>query len=226
MKILVVEDYAPLRKSVERGLSEAGYAVEVAADGEDGLWALREGDYDAVVLDIMLPKMDGLTILRKLRAEGSPTPVLVLTAKDSLEDRVHGLNLGADDYLVKPFAFEELLARIRSLVRRRYEKRSPILRVGDLEIDTKARKVRRGRSHVPLSAREFAILEFLALRAGQVVTRSEIWEHVYDFASEPNSNTIDVYVGYLRRKLEHGGLPRLIHTRRGLGYELSEPESS
>jgi len=224
VKVLVVEDYAPLRRSVARGLREAGYAVDTAGDGEEGLWLARTGDYDAVVLDLMLPGLDGLTVLRRLRDEGVGAAVLILTAKDAVPDRVRGLDTGADDYLVKPFAFEELLARVRALVRRRYEAASPVVRVADLEVDTVRRTVRRAGRTLALTAREYQILELLALRAGQVVTRSEMWEHLYGFDAEPDSNVLDVYIARLRRRLEAGGRPRLIHTRRGLGYVLGESE--
>ncbi len=224
MRILVVEDYTPLRHSLTRGLREAGYAVDAVADGEHGLAYIEAGAYDLIVLDIMLPVIDGLTLLRSLRAKRRPDRVLLLTAKDSVTDRVGGLDLGADDYLVKPFAFEELLARVRVLVRRGYDKSSPTIRIADLEIDTAARRVRRGSRDVELTAREYSILEFLAHRAGHVVTRDEIWESIYDFESEHGSNVVDVYVGYLRRKLELAGEPRLIRTRRGLGYVLDGEE--
>ena len=220
MKVLLVEDYKPVRTSVAQGLREAGFAVDATGDGEEGLWFARTGEYDAVVLDLMLPGTDGLTILRCLRGEANPVPVLVLTARDTVRDRVRGLDLGADDYLVKPFAFDELLARVRALVRRKYEKASPVLRVGDLEIDPALGTARRGGRVLDLTAREYAILEFLAHRAGRVVSRSDIWEHVYDFNAEPNSNVIDVYVARLRRRLEAGGRSRIIHTRRGQGDVL------
>jgi DNA-binding response OmpR family regulator len=220
MRVLLVEDYEPLRRSVSQGLREAGYAVDTTGDGEEGLWFARSNDYDAIILDIMLPGIDGLAILRKLRQAGRSTPVLLLTARDTVEDRVTGLDLGADDYLVKPFAFAELLARVRALLRRRYDAASPVLTVQDLEIDTARRTVRRGGREIELTAREYALLEFLILRAGQVVSRSDIWEHVYDFNSSAESNVVDVYIGYLRRKIERPGLPRLIHTRRGQGYIL------
>jgi len=222
MKVLLVEDYVPLRKSVARGLQEAGFAVDATGDGEEGLWYARSGDYDVIVLDLMLPKVDGLTILRRLREREDPVPVLILTARDTVPDRVRGLDLGADDYLVKPFAFEEFLARVRALVRRKYETRSPSVQVGDLTVDTSRRTARRGGRTIELTPREYALLELLALRAGQVVSRTEIWEHLYDFAAEPGSNVIDVYIGHLRKRLEAGGRPRLIHTRRGLGYVLDE----
>jgi DNA-binding response OmpR family regulator len=169
-----------------------------------------------------------LTILRRLRASGSCASVLIITARDQVHDRVDGLDLGADDYLVKPFAFDELLARLRALIRRRYQAVTNLIRVGDLELDGAARIVRRAGRVVSLSAREFALLEYLALRRGQVVTRDEIWEHVYDFAAERSSNVVDVYVGYLRRKLGdgEGAAARLIHTHRGLGYSLGLPEGA
>ncbi|HUU85405.1 MAG TPA: response regulator transcription factor [Phycisphaerae bacterium] len=222
MRLLVIEDYEPLRKSLSQGLREAGFAVDSSADGEEGLWYAKSNDYDVILLDIMLPRVDGLTILKHLRKIGDRVPVLLLTARDTLEDRVSGLNLGADDYLVKPFAFEELLARVRALLRRKYDRADPVLRVRDLELDTAARTVSRGGHPVELTAREYALLEFLALRAGQVVSRTDIWEHLYEFHASAESNVVDVYVGYLRKKLERPDLPRLIHTRRGQGYMLGE----
>ena len=185
-------------------------------------WHAQSNEYDVIVLDLMLPKLDGLSLLRRLRQKDNRTCVLILTARDGAEDRVRGLDLGADDYLVKPFVFAELLARVRAMVRRRYEARSPVIRVADLELDTAARSVRRGGQSVELGAREYALLEFLAVRAGQVVTRTDIWEHVYDFHSTPESNVVDVCIGHLRRKIERDGSPRLIQTRRGHGYVLGE----
>jgi DNA-binding response OmpR family regulator len=224
MRVLVVEDHELLRDSLATGLREAGFAVDTADDGETGLWHARSGAFDAVVLDLMLPKMSGLDLLKALRKTDPKTPVLVLTAKDTTDDRVRGLDSGADDYLVKPFAFPELLARVRALVRRRYDAKSPTLRVEDLEIDTLTRSARRGGESVPLSAREFALLEFLALRANQVVSRTDIAEHLYESDSDPDSNVVDVFVAHLRRKLERPGLPKLIHTRRGHGYLLGKGE--
>lgn len=220
MRILVVEDYQPLQKSLEQGLREAGYAVDVTGDGEEGLWYATGSDYDVIVLDLMLPGMDGLSILRELRAEGRKTHVLILTARDALEDRVKGLDLGADDYLVKPFAFEELLARIRALIRRAYRaKRSEIV-VEDLRIEPATQRVSRAGRAILLTAREYALLEYLALRVGEVVSRMEIWEHIYEFSSSATSNVVDVYIGYLRKKLDSEGQPPLIHTVRGRGYLL------
>lgn len=220
MKVLVVEDYAPVRSAVAQGLRENGFAVDVAGDGEEGLWYARSSDYDVIVLDLMLPRLDGLTLLQRLRQAGSQSSVLILTAKDRLEDRVTGLNTGADDYLVKPFGFDELLARVRALVRRRYARENPLIRIGNLEIDTTARQVRLAGEVVELTAREYALLEYLASRAGQLVSRTEIWEHVYEFNSSSQSNVVDVYISYLRRKLERPDTPQLIHTRRGQGYML------
>lgn len=224
MRVLVVEDFPPLRLSIARGLREAGFAVDAVADGDEGLAFAETGTYDVILLDVMLPRMDGFTILGRLRAQRCPSRVLMLTARDALQDRLTGLDGGADDYVVKPFAFEELLARIRALIRRRYEQSAPVVHVGDLEIDTVGRVVRRAGRPIELTAREHGILEVLAAHPGRVVSREQIEERVYDFASERGSNVVDVYIGYLRRKLEQDGGSRLIHTRRGLGYVLAEAE--
>jgi DNA-binding response OmpR family regulator len=220
MRVLVVEDYPPLRDALAEGLRDAGFAVDVAADGETGLWHASTGDYDAIVLDVMLPKVDGLTVLRRLRNAGRNTHVLILTARDATADRVKGLDLGADDYLVKPFEFAELLARVRALVRRKYEAKNPVIRIRDVEVDTTSKTVRRAGRRVDLSPREYALLELLALRRGNVVTRTDIWEHVYEFHSAAESNVVDVLIGHIRRKLDAPGQPKLIHTRRGYGYIL------
>src|SRR3954469_2069123 len=222
MKLLVIEDFPLLRKSIADGLREAGFAVDDTGDGEEGAWYATSGQYDVIILELMLPKIDGLTILKRLRAEASQAHVLILTAKDTTEDRINGLTLGADDYLVKPFVFEELLARVRALVRRKYEAKSPVIQVGDMEIDTTQRLVRRAGERIELSRREYALLELLAARVGQVVTRESIWESIYEFDSEADSNVVDVFIGHLRKKIEREGLPRLIHTRRGHGYVLGE----
>jgi DNA-binding response OmpR family regulator len=222
MRILVVEDFTPIRTALVKGLTEAGFAVDAAANGEDGLWHARSGEHDVIVLDLMLPKIDGLTILRELRKAKSPAHVLVLTAKDTTEDRVKGLELGADDYLVKPFAFAELLARVKALVRRKYETKTNVIKVADLEVDISTRLVKRAGRVIDLSGREYALLEYLALNANRVVSRLDIWQHMYDFNASLESNVVDAFVRLLRRKIERRGLPRLLHTRRGLGYMLSE----
>ena len=222
MKLLVIEDYAPLRQSLVQGLTEAGFAVDATGDGEEGLWYARDGGYDVIVLDLMLPGRDGLSILRQLRHEENRSPVLILTAKDTVEDRVDGLDAGADDYLIKPFAFEELLARVRALLRRKYEVGTNEVHIAGLCIDLRGRRVTWVGEVVDLTAREFAILEVMALRVGEVVSRTEISEHVYGFDAEPTSNAIDVFIAQLRRKIESPDRPRLIHTRRGMGYVLQE----
>jgi len=220
MRILIIEDYEPLRRSTALGLREAGFAVDETGDGEEGSWYATSNPYDVIILDLMLPKVDGLTVLKRLREKGSEASVLVLTARDGLEDRVQGLNLGADDYLTKPFAFDELLARVRALTRRAYQHKSPLVTVGDLVVDTAAKTVSRAGKRVELTAREYALLEYLASRTGQTVSRAELWEHCYDFQAEAGSNVIDVYIGYLRRKIEKAGMTKLIHTKRGQGYVL------
>lgn len=224
MRVLVIEDYDRLRSSLVRGLRENGYAVDQAADGEEGLASASSSLYDVIILDLMLPKRDGFEVLRELRKQGVTSRILVLTARENVRDRVRGLDLGADDYLVKPFSFEELMARVRSLQRRAYAQVSAVIRVDDLEIDTAARTARRAGEPLDLTAREYGILEFLAARKGEVVTREEISTRIYDLGMDRNSNIVDVYVGYIRKKLERGGRSRLIHTRRGFGYLLA-PDS-
>ncbi|MCK4291691.1 MAG: response regulator transcription factor [Planctomycetes bacterium] len=220
MRLLVIEDYRPLQQSLTKGLREAGFAVDTTRDGAEGLWYATGSEYDVIILDLMLPGIDGLEILRKLRAKGLKSHVLILTAKDTLEDRVTGLDLGADDYLVKPFAFQELLARVRALLRRRYREKNPRIKVKDLRIDLTTQRVWRGRQEIQLTPREYALLEYLAMRAGQTVSRTDIWEHLYEFSSSASSNVVDVYIGYLRRKIERPDRSRLIHTVRGRGYLL------
>jgi DNA-binding response OmpR family regulator len=220
MKLLLVDDYLPLRKSISKGLREAGYAVDVAADGENALWFAMSGEYDVIVLDLVLPVLDGLSVLRKLRLK-EPTPhVLIISAKDAVNDRVRGLDAGADDYLVKPFAFEELLSRIRALMRRKYAQKAHTIRIEGLEIDTTSQRVWRGEEEISLTLREYALLEYLAMRQGETISRSDIWEHLYDFADTSTSNVVDVYVGYLRKKIDLLGEPSLIRTVRGRGYAL------
>lgn len=220
MRLLVIEDYTPLRRSLVRGLTEAGFAVDATGDGKEGLWYAQDACYDAVVLDLMLPGLDGLSILQRMREAGKTSPVLILTAKDGVPDRVRGLNLGADDYLAKPFAFEELLARLHALVRRKYDKTTTMIDAGGLTLDLNARTAAWDAEPVVLTAKEFGILEVLALQIGRVVSRTEIADHLYGFDAEPNSNAIDVHIAQLRRKLETDGRPRRVHTRRGMGYIL------
>jgi len=220
MRLLLIEDYRPLQQSLTKGLREAGFAVDTTGDGQEGLWYATSNDYDVIILDLMLPGIDGLEILKKLRSEGRKSHVLILTAKDTLQDRVTGLDLGADDYLVKPFAFEELLARVRALIRRSYRSKNPRIKVQDLLIDLTTQRVWRGQEEIYLTPREYALLEYLAIRAGQTVSRTDIWEHLYEFDSSASSNVADVYIGYLRRKIERPGKPPLIRTVRGRGYIL------
>jgi heavy metal response regulator len=220
VRVLVVEDEVRVRSFVERGLREAGFAVDGAGDGEEGLRLALVNPYDAIVLDLMLPKKDGLAVLRELRAAGRATPVLVLTARDEVDDKVRGLNAGADDYLPKPFAFAELLARVRALLRRGTARPS-LLEIGDLRVDILARKAERSGQRLDLTPKEFALLEYLARHAGEVVTRTMISEHVWDMNFDSFSNVIDVYIRYLRRKIDEPFEQKLIHTRRGVGYVLS-----
>jgi DNA-binding response OmpR family regulator len=223
VRILLVEDSKLLQRSVGTALKKAGYAVDVTGDGAEGLWYAESNQYDVIVLDLMLPGMDGLTVLRKLRAQGKDTHVLVLTAKDTVPDRVHGLQSGADDYLVKPFALEELLARVQALCRRGYGRKSSRLRIGDLEIDMAARTVTRAGAAIDLTAREYRLLEYLALRRGEVVSRSEIEEHIYSDSVDPLSNVVDSAICTLRRKITPPGGAPLIATKRGLGYVMDVP---
>jgi len=220
MRLLVIEDYRPLQQSLAKGLREAGFAVDTTRDGREGLWYAMSNEYDVIILDLMLPGVDGLEILKKIRTQGRKSHVMILTAKDTLQDRVTGLDLGADDYLVKPFAFKELLARVRALLRRSYRQKSPRIRVKDMQIDLTTQRVWRGRDEIQLTPREYALLEYLAMRAGQTISRTDIWEHIYDFNSSASSNVVDVYIGYLRKKIERPNKPRLIKTVRGRGYVL------
>lgn len=221
MRVLVVEDSARLRQTISTWLRRNGFAVDATGDGQEGLFWAENTDYDVIVLDILLPKLDGLTVLQRLRQRGRPTHVLLLTAKDTVADRVRGLELGADDYLVKPFALEELLARVKALCRRAYGTKATRLVIGDLEIDTAARKVTRAGQPIALQPREYALLEYLARRQGHIVTRAEIEEHIYGGEVELASNAVDSAICSLRQKLAAANPAPLIHTRRGLGYELS-----
>ena len=220
MRLLVVEDEPNISGFLNQGLGEAGYAVDVAHDGEDGLAYANVSEYDAIVLDIMLPKKDGLTLLRELRDLGNYTPVLMLTARDALEDRVHGLDVGADDYLVKPFAFPELLARLRALLRRPPLQSDTTLAIGSLELDLARREVTRDGLPIDLSPREFSLLEYLMRHPNQVLTRTQIAEHIWSFDYFGGSNVVDVYIGYLRRKIGSVDGKQLIHTVRGVGYRM------
>ena len=220
MRLLIIEDYRPLQQSLTKGLREAGFAVDTTRDGQEGLWYAMGNEYDVIILDLMLPGMDGLEILKKIRTQGRKSHVLILTAKDTVQDRVTGLDLGADDYLVKPFAFEELLARVHALLRRSYRQKNPRIKIKDLQIDLPTQRIWRGKQKIALTPREYALLEYLAMRAGETVSRTDIWEHVYEFKSAASSNVVDVYIGYLRRKIERPNKPRLIQTVRGRGYVL------
>jgi DNA-binding response OmpR family regulator len=220
VRVLLVEDTPQLLKALRQGLEEEGFAVDVATDGEEADVKCRSTSYDVIVLDIMLPKVDGLTLLKRWRGAGINTHVLMLTAKTTPPDKVTGLDAGADDYLAKPCDMEEFFARIRALVRRGHQQKDPVLRCYDLEIDTAARTVRRSGRPIHLTPREYALLEFLAFHRGKVVTRSMIWEHLYDEYDENTSNVVDVYIRYLRNKVDKGFEPPLILTRWGEGYML------
>ena len=215
MRLLVIEDEPDLLAVLAKALREEGYAVDEAADGEAGLYKASAWDYDAVVLDVMLPKLDGCGVIKKLRSTKA-TPVLMLTARDAVPDRVRGLDAGADDYLVKPFELSELLARVRALVRRGAGKATAELKAGEVRIDTRTRTVFRAGAEVPLTAREYAILEYLALRRGELVTKSDLYDHIFDETDDTMSNLIEVHVSHLRKKLGAD----VIQTRRGMGYVL------
>ena len=225
MRILVVDDERAVRESLRRALELEGYGVELAADGGEAFDRLESGadDPDAVVLDVLMPEVDGLEVCRSLRRAGSRLPILMLTARAEVENRVEGLDAGADDYITKPFALEELLARLRALLRRTSDGSGEMLRFEDLELDPKTRDVRRGGEPIELTRTEFALLELFLLNPRQVLTRSLIFERVWGYDFGATSNSLDVYIGYLRRKTEAGGRPRLIQTVRGVGYALREP---
>jgi two-component system, OmpR family, response regulator MprA len=223
VRVLVVDDERAVRDSLRRALELEGYDVELAADGEEALERLAQnGEPDAVVLDILMPRMDGLEVCRRLRREGHRLPVLMLTARDEVENRVAGLDAGADDYVTKPFALEELLARLRALLRRTTSGSGEVLRFADLELDPKTREVRRAGEPIELTRTEFSLLELFLLNPRQVLTRSVIFERVWGYDFGFSSNSLDVYIGYLRRKTEAGERPRLIQTVRGVGYALRE----
>ncbi len=222
MRVLVIEDEPRVASAIGRGLRNHGYAVDISADGVDALSMATEYDYDAIILDLMIPSMGGVELCTKLRSRGRWAPVLMLTARGSVQDRIRGLDAGADDYMVKPFAFGELLARLRSLTRGRKGERPAVLKVADIVLDPARHLVQRDGNEVELSPREFALLEFLMHHAGEVVTRTEILEHVWDYGYDGVSNVVNVYVGHLRKKLEAPFGRPLIHTIRGVGYLLEQ----
>jgi heavy metal response regulator len=218
----LVEDDEHIVDFLKRGLKEEGYVVDIAYNGEDGLYLAENEGFDLIILDILLPKLDGFELCRRLRAKGNLTPILMLTAKDEIEDRVHGLDIGADDYLVKPFAFEELLARIRALLRRQKSIESSVLKIGDLTLNLLTREVKRGGKSIELTTREFELLKFLMYHPGQVLTRTQIAEHVWSYDFDYFSNIVDVYIRYLREKIDDPFEHKLIHTVRGAGYKIQE----
>jgi heavy metal response regulator len=224
MRVLIVEDEPKMAAFLKQGLEEQRYAVDVAHNGEDGLhWALNF-PYDIILLDLMLPGLDGLELCRVLRDRHIQTPILMLTARDTVDDRVAGLDYGADDYLVKPFAFRELLARLRALSRRDTRHNSAVLQVGDLVLDTVTHTARRGDKQIELSTKEYGLLEFLMLHPNQVLSRTVIAEHLWNYDYSPESNVVDVYIRYLRRKIDDGYEDKYIRTIRGTGYQLADPD--
>ena len=224
MKILVVDDERAVRESLRRALELEGYEIELAGDGNEALYRLESSEEpDAMILDVLMPGVDGLEVCRRIRGTGSKLPVLMLTARTEVEDRVAGLDAGADDYVTKPFALEELLARVRALLRRATDEDGDVLRFADLELDPGTREVRRGERQIELTRTEFSLLELFLQNPRRVLTRSVIFERVWGYDFGFGSNSLDVYIGYLRRKTEAAGEPRLIHTVRGVGYALREP---
>lgn len=222
MRLLIAEDEKNLNKILAQQLRDNGYSVDACFDGEDALDHIRMTDYDGVILDIMMPKLDGLEVLKKMRADRIDTPVLFLTARDSVADRVEGLDLGADDYLTKPFAFEELLARVRVLIRKKSGNKTNIYTLADLTLDTQSREVKRGDTPISLSSKEFAILEYMIMNKNVVLSRDNLERHIWSYDYEGSSNMIDVYIRYLRKKIDEKFEPKLIHTVRGVGYVLKE----
>lgn len=218
MRILVAEDERSLNRIINKQLTAAGYSVDSCFDGAEAYDCLSMTEYDLAVLDVMMPALDGFELVRRLRAGGNSTPVIFLTARDEIEDRVFGLDIGADDYLVKPFAFDELLARIRVVLRKHSGGRTSVITVGDLELDTASRKVRRGGRDIALSAKEYELLHYLVLNKGIVLSREKIENHIWNYDYEGGTNVVDVYIRYLRKKLDDGFEKKLIHTVRGVGY--------
>ena len=226
MRILLVEDDARVASFIRRGLREERYTVDIGKDGEDALFLAQTGEYDLIVLDVLLPKRNGLDVLKTLRSERNTTPILMLTARDELSDKVKGLDAGADDYLTKPFRFDELLARIRALLRRRGDMVPTVLKAADLELDALHHRVTRGKQALDLTNREYALLEFLLRHTNQVVSRTALAEHVWEHDFDPLSNVIDVHIARLRRKIDHGFRIKLLHTLRGSGYVLQDPAAA
>ncbi|MBR5868327.1 MAG: response regulator transcription factor [Clostridia bacterium] len=222
MRILIAEDERDLNRILKRRLESAGYSVDAVFDGAEAIELLAYTDYDGVVLDVMMPKADGFQVLSTLRRAGKRTPVIFLTARDAIEDRVAGLDMGANDYLVKPFSFDELLARLRAMLRTSFGQTANHLTVGDLVLDPGARTARRGGTNIDLSAKEYALLEYLMRNAGRVLSRETIENHIWNYDYEGGTNVVDVYISYLRKKIDIKGLPRLIHTVRGAGYVIRE----
>jgi two-component system, OmpR family, copper resistance phosphate regulon response regulator CusR len=225
MRVLLAEDDPRIARFVAKGLREQSYAVDVAADGDAALYQADINTYDLFILDVMIPGPDGFAVCRKLRESGNRNPILMLTARDAVEDRISGLDSGADDYLVKPFSFLELLARLRALLRRPNELRPAEIAIADLILDPRGQKVRRGNRPVPVTAKEYALLEYLARNAGRIIGREEIAEHVWDESFDPFSNLIEVYVNRLRKKIDLPGMTALLHTKRGAGYSLGSDDS-
>jgi two-component system copper resistance phosphate regulon response regulator CusR len=222
MRILIVEDDKKVGAFLEKGLKEEQYAVDICRDGEEAMELAVLNPYDAIVLDIMLPKKDGFAVCRDLRQRGLLTPILMLTAKDTVEDKVAGLSEGADDYLTKPFSFEELLARIRALLRRSQDYKTKVLKIGDLELDPARRQATRSGKKIPLTGKEYALLEYMMRNKGRILTESMIIEHVWDMNYEGTSNIVNVYINYLRKKIDEGAPVKLIQTVRGYGYTIDE----
>ena len=222
MRILIAEDEKSLNRIMAKQLKASGYSVDCAFNGEEAYELISMTDYDAAVFDVMMPKIDGFSLLKKIRKEGNSLPVLFLTARDSIEDRVDGLDIGADDYLVKPFAFEELLARIRVLIRKNSVSKSNVITVADLTVDISSRKVTRCGKDISLSAKEYELLQYLAVNNGIVLSREKIEDHIWNYDYECGTNVVDVYIRYLRKKIDEGFNKKLIHTVRGMGYVLRE----